>query len=112
MKLVYVDTPQNPDIYMADSPGVKVRATFIDGGDVFVYASYDALNTTYINRAIDPHNKPHIYFVANMEEIEDEEQFQRYSRYIQDNTNFAAQHEGERVDGEATGLWTPTFTVT
>lgn len=111
MKFVYFDTKDNIDIYLQDSPEVKVRATFIDEGDVFLYLSCDREFATYINRVIDPKMKPHIYFASNLEAIEDEEQFQRYASYIMGNTNYQAQHKDEIVDGTEDGTWTPSFSV-
>lgn len=111
MKFIYTDLPSNIDIYLADQPDIKVRATFVDDGDVFIYASNDKLFTTYINQVVDPYKKPHIYFQSNLKEIEDEEQFNTYCSYIMGNTNYQAQHKDEYVDGTKDGKWNPTFEV-
>lgn len=109
MKFVYYDMPNNQDIYLVDQPEIKVRATFIDGGDVFIYASDDLRCATYINQVIDPLKKPHIYFESNLKAIEDDEQFEYYSKIIMDSTNYQAQHKNEFVDGTRDGVWVPTY---
>lgn len=112
MQFIYTDLANNIDIYLADQPDIKVRATFVDDGDVFIYASNDKLFTTYINQVIDPLKKPHIYFQSNLKEIEDDERFNTYCSYIMDNTNYQAQHKGEYVDGTQDGKWEATYSVT
>lgn len=111
MKFVYYDLPTNMDIYLQDAPCYKVRACFIDNGDVFVYFTDDGLCKSYINQVIDPHKKPHIYFHSNLKAIEDDEQFALYESFILGNTNYHAGHKGEKVDGTQDGTWDFKFQV-
>lgn len=99
MKVIYVDTNQNTDYYINGVPTLKVRLVFRDDGDIFVYYTEDTEHKAYINRVLNHHLKPNIFDIHNLLPIEDDEQYERYDKKIQDLFNYQAIHAGERVDG-------------
>lgn len=99
MKATYVDTINNLDIYTEDNPYCKIRIVFEDSNDTFVYYSDDVNCKTYINKIINPNKRPHMFFISNMLEITDDEQYETYEAWINDTSNFQGLVPNERIDG-------------
>lgn len=99
MKIIYVDTIKNIDIFPEDNPYCKIRVVFEDDGDTFVYYSDDINTKTYINRIINTKKQPHMFFISNMDLIESQEQYEIYESKIQDMYNFQALNQDEKIDG-------------
>ena len=99
MKVIYVDTNKNIDYFVNGSQNLKVRLVFRDDGDIFVYYTEDTENKAYINKVFNHHLKPNIFDLHNFLVIEDDDQYERYEKKIEDLFNFQATKAGERVDG-------------
>lgn len=99
MKIIYVDTLKNIDIFTEDNPYCKIRVIFKDDGNLFVYYSDDVNSKTYINRIINTKKHPHIFYIANMDTIESEEQYNLYDSKIQELYNFQGLVSDQKIDG-------------
>ena len=99
MKLTYFDHIENLNIYTEDNPYCQIRIIFEDEGSTYVYYSDDVNKKTYINRIVDTKKSPHMFFISNMEVIENDEQYETYSKWIDSLSNFQDQHQGEKIDG-------------
>ncbi len=99
MKIQYIDTLKNIDIFTEDNPYCKVRIVFLDDNDTFVYYSDDVNCKTYINRIINPKKHPHMFYISNMETIKDDEQYSKYEAWINDESNFQGLRQNEKIDG-------------
>lgn len=99
MKIIYVDNKDNTDYFINGVPTLKARVVFWDENDLFVYYTEDTENTSYINRVFNKDLKPNIFDIYNLLPIEDDAQYEKYRTYIDNNYNFQALHQGERVDG-------------
>lgn len=99
MKIQYFDTPNNMNIYIEDNPYCQVRIVFVDDGNTFIYYSDDANSKTYINRVRDVRKSPHMFYISNMDMIEDDEQYSKYESWINDQSNFQALKKDEKING-------------
>lgn len=110
MKLLYKDSNKlsETEIFFEDNIYSKVRIIFEDDNEYYVYYSNDITNQVYINRIINKHLKPHMFFTNNIEVIKNDEQFDYYYNWINNLSNFQALHKGELIDG---GDWQPTFAM-
>lgn len=109
MKVIYRDQNKNhKKVFLEDNRNCIVRMVFNDSGSYYIVVTDDLTNQMYLNRLLDIHHKPHMFFASNMEAIEDDEEFYTLYAKIDNLSNFQANKEGEVED---TDLWVPTFTV-
>lgn len=98
MKINYLDTPENEDLYLADHPECRVRAIFNDDGNIFVFYSHGT--NIYINRVSNPAHQPHMFFLSNLEVIKDDAQFDYYYERLNAVSNYQGLHKGEEIWGD------------
>ena len=110
MKIKYLDTPNNIDIYLEDQPECKVKAIFHDSGDIFLYYSHNPSSQIFINRVINYNYFPHVFFLSNLDVIKDNEQFDYYYKKLNSLTNYQGLHKDEDLT-DGTDITFPSFGV-
>lgn len=100
MKVIYIKIQTADDVFIGGSQGnQRLLVWFEDNLDWYVYYCCDLTSQTYINRIINKMlTRDLLFSLDNFERIEDDEQFKKYSEWVNNKVNFAGLHKDVAMD--------------
>lgn len=101
MQIIYEKLSSSEDIYITDSNfNQKLLVWFEDDSDWFVYYADDLTSQVFINRIINKQAKgaSELFKLSNFEVIKDDDQFERYSKWITNTYNYSGIHKDSEID--------------
>lgn len=102
MNVVYTYKDGTEPIYIEKSEGTqRVLIVFKDDDRTFVYYCDDYTRQVFLNEIISTSMLG--FTIENFKRIDNDEQFDRYLKFIDDNYNYSGKHIGERIDGHSQG---------